>query len=188
MVKLGFVKDAEQCPPDFHRVFVRSALLGGPATTPAGEVITTVRSWPDREGEQRFELAVDVPPGVEAVAHWAPSLARILTAMGWTQWWLDSFSLSQVLDRYITEALRLWGVAFWQDYKLDGIVLIQVGLQREAVSQSVKAWHQKYPEVRFSSAHDYEAMEREQAQQVKTRSEKFKALLKPKFFSTKKAT
>lgn len=184
MVKLGFIKDAEQSPPDFHRVYVRPA--EGPTPTD-GSVVTTVRSWPVRGGGQLFELAVDVPPGAETVKQWAPPMAHVISQMGWTRWWIDSFSLSMVLDRYITEALRLWGIAFWGNYSLESVVLVQVGLQREAVSQSIAAWHDKHPKVRFSNAYDFEAMEREQALQARSRADKFKSFLKPKFISARRA-
>lgn len=184
MVKLGFIKDAEQSPPDFHRVFVRPA--EGPLPKD-GSVVTTVHSWPVKGGGQLFELAVDVPRGAENIKQWAPPMAKVISNMGWTQWWIDSFSLSMVIDRYITEALRLWGLAFWGSYSLESIVLVQVGLQREAVSQSIAAWHEKYSQVHFTSAHDYDAIEREQAQQVKSRTEKFKSFLKPKFISARRA-
>jgi len=184
MVKLGFIKDASQAPPGFHRVFVQ--LDDGSAVS--GEPATMVRSWPAKDGSQFFELAVNVPKGAENVHLWAPHMARILGNMGWNHWWLDSFSLSMVLDRYITEALRIWGLDFWGHYPLEGIALVQVGLQREAVSQSLAAWAEKHPDVRFSSAHDYEAIEREQEQQVKTRGEKFKAMLTPKIFTSKRTT
>jgi len=184
MVKLGFIKDASQAPAGFHRVYVQPLQHGGGA----GPLATSVRSWPLRDGSQLFELAVDVPPGPERVDQWAPEMAKVIGDMGWNHWWIDSFSLSMVLDRYITEALRIWGLEFWGHYPLDGIVLVQVGLQREAVSQSLAAWSERFPEVRFSSAHDYEAIEREQEQQVKSRGERFKAMLTPKFLSSKRTT
>lgn len=182
MVKLGFIKDGTQAPPGFHRVFVQ--ISEGPGNSQGLQ--TTVHSWPLKDGTQLFELAVHVPQGAEHVEEWAGPMARVLCDMGWEHWWIDSFSLSMVLDRYITEALRLWGLAFWKDYTQDGVVLVQVGLQREAVGQSLASWAERFPEVRFSSAHDYEAIEREQVQQVKSRGEKLKSMLKPKFSISKR--
>ncbi len=183
MVKLGFIRENTQCPPDFPRVYIR------PAERLMDEgVETTVYSWPGPDGVQLFELAVDVPPGAENVRRWVPGMAEIITNMGWNQWWIDSFSLSMVMDRYITEALRIWGLCFWECYKSDAIVLVQVGLQREAVQLSISAWREKFAEVRFSAAHDYDAMEREQEKMVRERGSKIKSFLKPKFLSTWRAT
>ncbi len=186
MVKLGFIREGSQSPPDFPRVYVRPVEKSDAATD--GAVTTTVYSWPGPDGVQLFELALDVPPGAEHVREWAPHMAQVLIDMGWNTWWIDSFSLSMTMDRYITEALRIWGLAFWEYYKADAIVLVQVGLQREAVNLSISAWREKYAEVRFSNSHDFDAMEREQEQMAKQRGSKFKSLLKPKFLSTRRAT
>ncbi len=182
MVKLGFIKDAGQAPPGFHRVFLRP----WSSREPYMELKTEVRSWPNKSGAQFFELAVDVPVGAEHVPGWAGPLAGVICNMGWSQWWIDSFSLSMVLDRYITEALKIWGLEFWKNYTLDGVVLVQVGLQREAVFNSVKIWSEHYKDVRFSNVHDYDAIEREYAQQHKTRTQRLKELVKQKFLSAKR--
>ena len=178
MVQLGLVKDADQVPEGFTRVFVRA----GSSTT----LEPTVYSRPDRQGVQQFELALDVIPGVDNIPTWAPFLASVIENMGWERWWIDSFSLSEVLDRYITEALRLWGLEFWKYYSSDGVVLVQTGLQREAVSLSINAWEDRFSHVRLSKLYDYDAMEREQQAQVQQRKNKFKQLLTPKFLAPKK--
>jgi len=179
MVNLGCIKDVEQSPADYHRVFVRSAALSGRGLD------TTVYSRPDRHKVQRYELAVDVASGDRSLDIWVPALAGILQNMGWTRWWLDSFSISMVLDRYITEALKQWGYLFWQHYTLESVVLVQVGLQRESVLTAISAWEGRFKSVRFAEEYDYEAMAREQANQNRERVNKFKSLLTPKFLSSK---
>ncbi len=180
MVQLGLVKDVDQVPDGFSRVFVRAG--SGDKLEP------TVYSRPDRQGVQQFELALDVLPGVENIATWAPCLASVIQNMGWERWWIDSFSLSEVLDRYITEALRMWGLEFWKYYSKEGVVLVQTGLQREAVSLSLFAWEERFSHVRVSKLYDFDAMEREQQAQIQQRKNKFKQLLTPKFLVQKQRT
>lgn len=180
MVQLGLVKDVDQVPEGFSRVFVRAGS--------SDMLEPTVYSRPDRQGGQQFELALDVVPGVDNIASWAPVLASVIQNMGWERWWIDSFSLSEVLDRYITEALRLWGLEFWKYYSKDGVVLVQTGLQREAVCLSIFSWEERFSNVRISKLHDYDAMEREQQAQVQQRKSKFKQLLTPKFLVSKQRT
>ncbi len=180
MVQLGLVKDADQVPDGFSRVFVRAGNID--------KLEPAVYSRPNRQGEQQFELALDVLPGVENIDSWAPFLATVIQDMGWERWWIDSFSLSEVLDRYITEALRLWGLEFWKYYSKEGVVLVQTGLQREAVSLSISAWEDRHSHVRVSKLYDYDAMEREQQAQIQERKNKFKQLLTPKFLVQKQRT
>jgi len=180
MVRLGYIKDAEQCPAGIHKVFFR------PTDAPlSGRVATTVYSRPDSQGVQRFELAVDVPREAEKLDQWVSSLAEIIQSMGWTQWQLDSFSLSMVLDRYITEALKLWGKKFWASYAAESAVLIQVGLQREAVLMSVSAWQDKFKHLRYDEELDLDKLAREEAQQSLERSKKIKSFFTPKFLAAK---
>lgn len=180
MVKLGYIKDTEQCPPDFHKVFFRPTERIKP-----GRLETTVYSKPDRSGLQRFELAVDTPRGAECLDQWVAPLASLLQDMGWTQWQLDSFSLSMVLDRYITEALKLWGVRFWAAYQAESTVLIQVGLQREAVGMAVSSWQDKFKQLRFDDECDFDKLAREEAAQNQERSKKIKSFFTPKFLASK---
>lgn len=180
MVRLGFVKDADQCPADYHKVFFRPT-----ETAPSGRFDTTIYSRPDDAGRQRFELAVDVPRGAEKLDLWVGQMSSMLQGMGWTQWWLDSFSLSMVLDRYITEALKLWGRMFWASYRFDAVVLIQVGLQREAVNMSVAYWKEKFKHVVYEPEFDFEKNERELAAQTKQRSKKLKSFFTPGFLASK---
>ena len=161
MVKLGFIKDVSSCSVEYPRV----------AFMPAkGAMTTTVSSWPDENGLQVFELTLEVPPGVEHLAQWAGAMARILTDMGWKQWALNTDSLSKVLNRYITEALNLWGQEFWPHFDQDGVILIQVGLQREAVAQSVAFWEERNRNVRLAKEYDFDAMENMPEQQPRKRS------------------
>lgn len=183
MVKLGFVKEAEQCPIEYPRVFVRPA----EGIAPVG-FSTTVQSWPVRNQGQRFELAVDIPPGVDRLNAWIPPLATTLTNMGWSTWWIDAFALSMVMDRYITEALRLWGLPFFQHYNADAVVLVQVGLQRDAVMQAVGLWQEKHKHLEISDEHDFDKLDKEQAAQGKQRSGSFMSMLRPKFLSGKERT
>lgn len=180
MVRLGFIKDAEQCPADFHKVFFRPT-----KTLSSGRLETTVYSKPDDAGQQLFELAVDVPRGAEKLDQWVVAMAKILQDMGWTQWQLDSFSLSMVLDRYITEALKLWGQKFWPTYKKESTVLIQVGLQREAVSMGVAAWREKFKHLSYAEECDFDKIAREETAQNQQRSKKIRSFFTPKFLASK---
>jgi hypothetical protein len=180
MVRLGYIKDAEQCPPDFHKVFFRPSEI-----FTSGRLETTVYSKPDRAGLQRFELAVDAPRDAERLDQWVVALAEVLQGMGWVQWQLDSFSLSMVLDRYITEALKMWGAKFWAVYRAESTVLIQVGLQREAVGMAVNAWREKFKHVQYDVESDFDKLAREEVVQSQERSKKIKSFFTPKFLAPK---
>jgi len=180
MVRLGFVKDAEQCPPDFARVFVR------PAVSRGAQVESTIYSQPNESGEQLFELALDVPRGVERLNRWAPAMADVLDKMGWRQWWLDSFSISMAADRYVTEALNKWGAHFWSHYRQDAVVLVQVGLQRDAIAHSVDQWLKRNDHLRLDPEYDFDEKERERDLQNRERTRKFKSLLWPKFLGARR--
>ncbi len=110
MVRLGYIKDAEQSPPGFRRVYARAA--PDRDRPPASEV----RSWSDADGRQRYEIAFDAPHGEADLEVWAGYMRDTLLRMGWRHWWLDVNSLSQVMDRYLTEAAFRWGLAFWPGY------------------------------------------------------------------------
>lgn len=150
MVKLGFIKDVSASPYTYPRVIIRPG---------NNQISPTVSSWPDESGVQVFELTLEVPPGVEHLPAWADAMARILKDMGWKQWALHTNSVSRVLNRYITEALDLWGLEFWPRYDQDGVVLVQVGLQRDAVAQSVATWESQCRNVRQAKEYDFDAME-----------------------------
>jgi hypothetical protein len=161
-------------------VFVRPAEPGA-----AGRVEPTLYSRPNDEGEQIFELAIDVPRGLEHLDEWVPPMAEILINARWQRWWLDSFSISTVLDRSLTRALKEWGERFWPRFQLDALVLIQVGLQREAVNQSVADWQKQFDHLRYDHEHDFDQMEMQRQQQSRARSKKIKSILWPKFLGAK---
>ena len=180
MVKLGFIKDASQGSHEFPRVIVRPGKQSDPSV-----IETTVNSWPDNEGNQVFELALNVAQGVEHLDVWVPRMAGIIKDMGWSNWWLDTNTVSMVLNRYLTEALRLWGLCFFKHYEVEGVILLQVGLQREAVAQSVMAWEEAFPNVAFDAEYDLDARDRESSPQNAKRSRSIKSSLFPKLLGSK---
>lgn len=179
MVKLGFIKDETQRPPGYLRVCLKPC---GPDA--AQDVSTSVASWPGEEGEQVFELTLEVKKGMEHMVSWVETMARIIQDMGWKNWTLDTNSISMILDRYITEALKTWGLEFFKHYQTRGVILLKVGLQREAVAHSVLAWEEAFKSVRFSNDHDFETMEREM-ETTRKKPGLFKSLLRPKSFASK---
>lgn len=154
MVRLGFVKDGLILPPQYRRVYVKSM--------PGQEEFTTLAwSSPNVDGKQVFELCCQVPTEMEKVEIWAPQMARTLHNMGWTHWWLDTHSIARALNRYIVEAMKRWGLNFWGHYSLEGIVLVQLGIERSEITKGVALWEHHFPHVRVDRAYDYDKQEAE---------------------------
>ncbi|THB71760.1 MAG: hypothetical protein D6E12_00695 [Desulfovibrio sp.] len=149
------------CPYTYPRVAIRQG---------NGGVTPVITSWPDEKGVQVFELGLEVSPGVEHLPEWIEPLGKIIRDLGWTQWCLNSDSVSKVLNRYITEALTAFGDAFFEHYTDDSVVLVQVGLQREAVAHSVFAWEERFKHVRFDNQYDFDTMENSPAEPKRKRS------------------
>ena len=183
MVHLGLIKDAEDCDATFLRVVLNPAAKGQ-----AAPLSPVVRSWPDEEGVQLFELCLEVTPGVDAVKEWAPVMAEVISKMGWDNWCLDVNSVSMVLNRYLTDALGTWGSEFWPHYDKESVVLLQAGLQREPVMMSVQEWEASFSTVKHSTDYDFDAQEREQIRQSRERSKKLKSLFKPRFMARQRTT
>lgn len=166
MVKLGFIKDADQSPPEHARVYIAPAPDGA---SPA----TEVRSWPNRDGEQLFEIAFIVPRGEKHLHAWVGFMAETLDRMGWDRWWIDTLSISQVLNRYIVDAVRQWGEAFWPLYQRDAVALIQVGLQREDFQNCAENWARQFPHVSVDNEYDFERITLElEAQAMEERAKR----------------
>lgn len=165
MVKLGFIKDADQSPPEFARVYIAATEDG---KAPSAEV----RSWPNRDGEQLFEVVFLVPRGEKNLGSWIGYMADTLMRMGWDHWWIDTLSVSQVLDRYIVDAVASWGDAFWPLFSNEAVVLIQVGLQREDFQRCAEKWARKFPHLEVDDEHDYERIALELEAQAQAEREK----------------
>ena len=149
MVRLGFIRDAEQSPPEFARVYVTPAREGAPPAT-------EVRSWPNSDGEQLYEIAFIVPHGEKHLESWVGFMAETLERMGWDRWWIDTLSLSQVLNRYIVDAVWQWGESFWPLFTKDAVALIQVGTQRQDFRDCAEKWATQFAHVSVDDACDYE--------------------------------
>ncbi|MFW5735025.1 MAG: hypothetical protein ACOCWR_08205 [Oceanidesulfovibrio sp.] len=182
MVKLGFIKDADQCPPEFARVYVSPAQEGACPTT-------EVRSWPNSEGEQLFEIAFIVPRGENHLQSWVGYMAETLERMGWDRWWIDTLSLSQVLNRYIVDAVWQWGEAFWPLFKKDGVALIQVGMQPGEFHECAKKWANMFAHVSVDDEYDFERITLElEAKAAEERANKRLSVWLPRLFGARNRT
>ncbi len=154
MVRIGFIRDARQCPKDFHKVSLRNAIGGakGPEAT--------VTSWPDDRDRQHYELMVEAPGGMHALDSWPGSMADILNRMGWTRWWLETDSLARLLGCPVSKALALWGERFWPQYVMECVILLEVGLDRSAIYQSAVNWETTLDGLRIDPEYDFEDHER----------------------------
>ena len=179
MVRLGFLRDAVQCPPVYPRVYLK------PGRATDTDVYSTVYSEPNQDGVQVYELELIVPVGVDNLAQWVKPMASIISGIGWQGWCIDAHSVSQVLNLYLAEALKQWGAIFWDIYREESVVLLQVGLQRDAAALSVAAWEEQFSHVRFDPVFDLDAMEEELLARRKTRAQKIKSLLWPRFLASR---
>lgn len=159
MVRLGFIKDGLLAPREYRRVYVKAV----PGMT---DFSTTAYSNPNADGTQSFELACEAPPEIQYVEHWAPIMAGTLSDLGWKHWWLDTHSIGRAFNRYIAEAMKRWGLAFWPHYERESTVLIQVGIERLEISKGVAYWEHQFPHLRVSQEHDFDKNEEELAQQL----------------------
>lgn len=150
MVSLGFVRSSEQCTPRVRHVRVLEAAepLSGP-----GE--PTVRIWIDHEGRTRWGLDWAVEEA-KAPASWAPPMAAAIIKLGWDNWWLDVFSLARTMRRPVGNALEAWGLSFWGEFKIQALILLDVGEERSGIYQAVREWEKRFPWVRFSPDHDFD--------------------------------
>lgn len=154
MAKIGFIKDGLMAPPEYRRVYVKAV--------PGLRQFTTIAySSPTPRGGQTFELACEVPPEIECIEEWAPQMAATLEKMGWTHWWLDSHSIGRALNRYIVEAMKRWGLAFWPGYHRESVVLVQVGIERQEIAKGVAFWEHQFQHVRTATEYDFDKREQE---------------------------
>jgi hypothetical protein len=158
MVNLGFIRDAKQRPADTPRVYLRRAGAS------LHEARPTICAWSDR-ATQRYELCWEVPSNAGRVAEWSKSMADSIRDLGWNEWWLDPGSFSAALGHSVTDALVLWGKAFWPHYTADSVVYIKIGdTMRETAYESVRAWQKAFPHVVFDSSYDIDLRERQEAE------------------------
>jgi hypothetical protein len=178
MIRVGFVKDASQCPPNHHRVAMGPGREGG--------LQFTVNSWPDGDGSQQYELLVDAPTG--APDRWIRDMARCIKDLGWRAWWLESGTLARVLARPLTDALTDWGLAFWPHCHQETVALLALDGQRSDVYQAVRAWERNLPFVRFANTLDFDTRAKEQAAaRPAGRRERLRGLFRPRFQTRQKA-
>lgn len=157
MATLGYIKNSEQRPPGCPRIYVK-----GLTDVPVRTSRTLLRSWPDKTGDQVWELCFEVREGVEALDYWAMHMAQAMSGLRLDLWWLDLAALAKCLDRYEVKALGKWGEAFWPHYQGESVILFDIGEMRDDIHQVVEHWERRFP-VRFSPEHDYDTIEKERA-------------------------
>ena len=157
MATLGYIKNSEQRPPGCPRIYVK-----GLPDVPAKYSRTLLKSWPDKKGEQLWELRFEVREGLEGLEHWGTHMGQALTGLSLDMWWLDLASVAKSLDRYEAKALAKWGEVFWPNYRGEGVILFDIGEMRDDIHQVVAQWELRFP-VRFSPEHDYDTLEKERA-------------------------
>ncbi len=174
MVRLGYTKDAKQCPSDFHAVRFEEGAV------PDGSLLaTSVCSWPERRKGQRFELVATLPPGGKRPGAWAGELGRVLAAMGWERWRLDTFSLVTDPNRYLTDVLKEFGFAFFEQYDIDATMVLEVGDQRDAVLQAAGLWENRFDHLRYDRDHDYDLRVLERKAQRRERIQRIVDMFTP---------
>lgn len=181
MVKLGFIKDAEQSPPDYARVYVTPAPDGATPTT-------EVRSWPNGDGEQLFEIVFIVPRGENHLHTWVGYMAETLARMGWDRWWIDTLSISQVLNRYIVDAVWQWGESFWPLFQKDAVTLVQVGLQRADFQDCAEKWAEQFAHVSVEDEYDFERIALELEAQAREERAKRRSFWLPRLLHARNRT
>ncbi len=163
MVRLGFIKDGLMAPPEYRRVYVKAV----PGLT---TFTTTAYSNPNANGTQSFELSCEAPPEIQHVDEWAPIMAKTLADLGWEHWWLDTHSVGRAFNRYIAEAMKRWGLAFWPHYQRESVVLIQVGIERQEISKGMAFWEHQFSHVRVDQEFDFDKNEQVLLQQAPKKS------------------
>ncbi|GAB6057069.1 hypothetical protein [Desulfonatronum parangueonense] len=151
MVNLGFINSSEQCPPDVRHVRI---LAGRERFSAAGQA--EVRILTDSQGRTSWALDwhVAVPEDVDA---WSRLMAIQMNNLVWPTWWLDVGSLQRTMNLAADLALAQWGKPFWETYRENALVFLDVGGRRRMVYQVVRQWEASMPHVRFSTQHDLDA-------------------------------
>lgn len=156
MVKLGFISEISQCPPQHPGV-----CLGTCDEAAGAEPSPTIRAWTERR-TQRYELRWDVPADPARLGDWTPAMAASLNGLVLPGWWLDPASVGRALQLPVEEALIRWGMAFWPHYRATAAVYIFVGdVGRGPAYHGVRAWERRFEHVRFHSRYDLDLAARQ---------------------------
>lgn len=166
MLRLGLIRDGNLAPAEYAKVRLVSVSGTDGKLNP---LVTTIEAG---RKKQRFELCLHVDAAREP-KDWAVEMAGGLSDIGWSHWWLDTDSVSLALNRHVTEALSSFGLAFFPEYARErrsgGVVLLEVGVKREAVLAAAELWRKATPGLTLSAEHDFEAAERLAAEESSAR-------------------
>lgn len=156
MVRLGLIQSPDQAPKGCHRVFFRRS--------PAGKNKRRTKLFTTTFGHHsRWELSIPIDPAEVEEPDWSAPMARILSDLDWTSWWLDVESLSGITGLTPGYILKSWGRGFWPLYNKSGVVYFLTGWHRREIENRMHHWAASYATLTVSQEHDLETRAMEAA-------------------------